>query len=737
MSIIMQGGWTVTIKSKSAAFDQRVVISRPRHLDIVLNGVAGNSTFVNAAQWSLNVQSRAGAGAPWIDSRQRLGTPTVSGGVLRFDINTDDTGGDLDYNDLVVTCSMPVASSEFVVYGKAKTYQGNCIFNPCYPWYVLIDTVASLRAALEQPDLRKIIEKLYPERIPRWGGPPDPGPMFKPMLLPKSGPQVSQGLVFRSSGSSTSIAPQGDVQNEKDVRKFHDAAVAKLRGRAVPATFDGAPAGAGVSLLTQQDLFNVAKISDRIKRFPFCNVEPAPGLLLRFQEYDRTDLEKAGGAYTGTGTRENLGLTVTDELGNYIFRFSRTLADLADEALDVAPGEDLATQIFPDVIVQAVGAGMDVQSETAPYFNIPNLVRIDLCLPYGSVHPSDPNCTGLDRIITKIGDVIVQHHAITGSPNTLTPDGRISCHLSGATQIDCGAWRTLGDSPGRRAGLGLYACMTTPAVVSYTVRYSTDGGSSWDFVHEPHQLFHGGSDFTFLPLGPTPNSVHVDGGGAVTVPTYINHGGENNWIENDLKIILDTSLYRSADNPGTVHFRIQGYDSAGNLVPGIDDTIPLFIANRRSTGQIHAIDLGTPADDDCTNLTLPAGDPNAPIFVKYTVENQDGFLEGWSLSVIRGNNCSMSVTASGVVPASYPAPGLADPCQFHGTPDFPVDADGNTVTALVPNVDPTCSPTGNWLPAGKTFCAFGFFLTATDRVTDGRNAFPQTVFWPDMVGLNL
>lgn len=736
MSIIMQGGWTVTIKSKSAAFDQRVVISRPRHTDFILNGVAGNSTFVNAAHWSLNVQSRAGAGAPWIDSRQRIGTPAVSGGVLRFDIRTDDTGGDLDYNDLIVTCSMPVASSEFVVYGKAKTYQGRCIFNPCYPWYLSVDTVASLRAALEQPDLRKIIEKLYPERIPRWPVPPDPGPQFMPMLLPKMGPQVSQGLVFRSAGSSRSIAPEGEIQSEKDVRKFHEAALAKLRGRAVPASFDGAPVSAGAGLLTQQDLFSVAKLSDRIKRLRYCDVEPAPGILLRFQEYDRTDLEKAGGSYTGTGTRENLGLTVTDELGNYIFRFSRTLADLADETLDAAPGEDLATQIFPDVIVQTVGAGLDVQTETPPYWNIPNLVRIDLCLPYGTVHPSDPNCTGLDRIITRIGDVVVQHAAISGSPNTLTPEGKISCHLPGATQIDCAAWRTMYASPGHRAGLALYACMTTPAVARYTVRYSTDGGSSWDFVHEPHQLFHAAGSFAFEPLGPISHSVQVDGGGAVPVPTYENHGGENNWIENDLKIILDTNLYRSADNPGTVKFKIQGYDAAGNMVAGVEDTIPLFIANRPSTGKIHAVDLGTPADDDCTNLTLPAGDPNAPVFVKYTVDNPDGFLESWGLSVIRGNNCSMSVTASGVVPASYPVFGLPA-CTLHGTPDFTVDSDGHTVTQLVPNVDPTCSPTGNWLPAGKTFCAFAFILTATDRVTDGRFAFPQTVYWPDMVGLNL
>ena len=52
------------------------------------------------------------------------------------------------------------------------------------------------------------------------------------------------------------------------------------------------------------------------------------------------------------------------------------------------------------------------------------------------------------------------------------------------------------------------------------------------------------------------------------------------------------------------------------------------------------------------------------------------------------------------------------------------------MTQLVPT-------TGNWLPDDKTFCAFAFTLTANDRVTDGRSAYWQTVFWQDLVGINL
>jgi hypothetical protein len=744
MAITMQGAWTVTAKSKNAAFAQRFVVSRPGHPDTIVSGVAGNSVFVSAPQWSVNVQSQSGSGQPWLDSKQRITFPAVSRGLLTFDINTDDTGNDGDYNDLVLACTMPVSASEFVVYGKAQTYAGLCRWNPCYPWYYVIETQAQFMRAIENPALLKIIQKLYPERIPRRPGPvPDPGPMFTPILLPKAAPVPNQGLVFRSAGTRAA-SPEGEIKTEKDARKFHESAVSRLRGTASPLTFDGSPAIAGGSALDQAEMLSLAKIADLAKsRFYFCDVEPAPGLLLNFQEYDRTDSEKAGGSYTGTGSRENLGLAATDELGNYIFHFSRSPADFADEALDVAPGETLATQIFPDVIVQALGSSMGVDFETAPYYNIPNLMRIDLCMPYGSVHPSNPNCTAFDRIITKVGDIVVLKSAISGSPNTLTSDGRITCRNVGAPQVDCAAWRNI--NSGGRIGLSLYACMTYPNVASYALRYNLDNvwtgiGANWQFVPQGLQLLYvpmlGTLGYKGSSVGPLNRSVHLDGGAAVTVPTYDNHGNDSQWIENDLKMVLDTNLYRTANNPGTVYFRIQGYDASGNMVAGVDDTIQLYIANQPSAGQINSVDLGTPADDDCTLLTLPDGSPAAPVFVKYTVANPDGFLQGWALSVIRGNNHAVAVTASGVIPASYPAAGLADPCQFHGSADFPEDSDGNTVTQLVPAVDPINNPSGNWLPDGKTFCAFSFTLTASDRVTDGRNAYPQTVYWPDLVGIN-
>jgi hypothetical protein len=731
MAITMRGSWTVSVKSRGAAFNQRFVITGASSGNGNHAGVVGNSVFVSGTQWSVNIQSQA-PGQPWIDSRQRINFPTVSTGLVHFDIRSDDTGADLDFNDLVLTCSMPVSASEFVVYGNAKTYSGFCYWNPCYPWYYLIETAAQLEAALKVPELRRIIEKLYPQRVPKRPGPtPDPGPLFKTLMIPTGTPVENSGLVFRSA-ATRAPQPEGEITEEKDVRAFHEAAIARLRGTARPVSFDGSPVTAGSALLSREDLLTLAKISDKSRIFAYCDVEPAPGLLLGFQEYDRTSAEKLGGPYTGTGERESLGLAATDELGNYVFRFSRSLSDIADETLDVGTGELLTTQIFPDVIAQALGTGMAVDFEAGPYYNILNLTRIDLCMPYGSVHPSTGQCAGHDRIITKIGDIIVLHSALGGSPNTLNT-GRITCRNANAPQVDCAAWR---------GGLRAYACFGKPAVSHYTMRYFRHGiDSDWQFVDEPFLLNHipdFAPGYIGTSVGSTLRSVHVDGGASVIKPTYDNHEGDSNWIENDLKLILSTGYYRPAGNAGLVDFRIQGYDSAGTVVAGIDDTLTLFVDNDASVGDIESISMGITELGDCALFTLAT--PDAPLSVNYRAFDVAGFVQDWTLSVTRGNNFHFPVTVdSGVtmtneagdpfgVARGYPTPGACS--TFRGTADeITADADNYVSTTLKPR-------SGNWLPAGQIFCAFAFTLEVHDRVTDGRNGYPRSIFWQDLIGLS-
>lgn len=737
MSITMQGNWTVRVQSKSAAFDQRFVVTGST------NGVDGayagdTSTppvFVTGPQWSINVQNRA-PGGPWRESRQRMTAPSTSGGVVRFQIRTDDAGGDEDFNDLVLTCSMPVASSEFIVYGRAKTYRGRCRFNPCYRFGYVIDRPATLAELLGVAEVRRVVEKLYPEKVRdlrRPGPRPDPPPYFTPLVIPTTARADALGVEFQSSSPRSeqgladsharSHAGHGHEGGPVDADRMEAAAVEKLGGTTRNVTFNAAPLEGGRHLVSQAELLGLAKQFDRF--VAYCVTEPAPGLLLRLQEYDRTEAEKLGGPYTGEGARENVGLAATDEAGNYLFRFSRMPEDFADEFSDVAPGETASSQIRPDVIVQALGAGLEVDYESAPYHNIPNLRRIDLCIPHDRVRPNR-ECSG-DRVIQRVGDIIVLHSSLGGSPNTLDSQGRITCRNANAPQVNCAAWR---------GALRVYACFGRPEVVRYTVQHKRpwQPDSDYQFVSEAHTLNHipdFSPTYTGTPVGSALHSVNVRGGAAQTVPTYANHEGDGNWIENELKIILHTGNYRPAAEPGPVRFRVEGYDAAGNLVAETVDEITLYLDNKPAAGDIVSISMGGVPQTECGLFEMT--DHAAPLTVRYRATDPEGFLQSWGLSVLKGNNHPFAVTATaGSVALSKSHPADApSACTFTGTSDEPTaDADGYVETTLVPTGG------GNWLSGGEQFCAFGFTLTAHDRVTDGRTAHPQAVSWTDLVGIS-
>jgi hypothetical protein len=740
MAITMQGAWTIRVSTKNAALPQRFTISGAATGNGTYTGTVGTSVFVTGTQWSLNIQHQP-SGQPWRDSAQRIGFPGVAGGLLRFDIRSNDSGADADYDDLVLSCSLPASASDYVVYGTVKTYAGTCLFNPCRNDYIVIDPPYHLPTLCERyPQLCAVIEKLYPERLRLPRIPiPDPAPDLTPIVIPTGLPNVANGLVFRSplrSASAANHAPgraaMTAAPDAGSIDQREADAVKALQTSVQRTAFKTSALMAGTDRLTATELAHIAAIRDIGIRFR-CQVERAPGLLLRFQEYDRSSAEKLGGPYTGTGVRQDLGLAVTDELGNYIFRFSPSLADIAEEAGDVAGGESLAAQLRPDVIVQVLGTGLTMTYETAPYSNVANLQRIDLCVPYGRAHPSRA-CAG-DRVIQRLGDVVVLHSALGGHPNTLDSEGRITCRNANAPQVDCAGWR---------GALRLYACFGRPEAVHYAVFFKRPGDALWQAVTQAHalnwipNLVAGGTS-----VGPTLRSVNpgvttASGGGTQLVPTYDSHEGDLNWIENDLKLILDSSLYRPQDEPGPVQFHIEAYTSTGAVVPATQDTITLYLHNRTTIagrpgkGDIESIAMGTTTLSDCGLFELAT--PNAPLTVKHRAVDPEGFLHSWSLSVTRGNNHAVdTIVANGVVPKAFST--SPTPCDFTGTRDEPTaDLQDYVLTALMPN--PTGADGPNWLPAGHDFCAFAFTLTAADRVTDGRTAYPQSVFWQDLIGLS-
>lgn len=704
MSVSMQGTWTVAVKSKSATFAQRFLIQGSSNgKDGIHAGTPGTSIAVAGSQWSVIIENDKGIGT-WVPSNERIGTPINSGGLVTFDIKSDDggAGGDKDYNDLILSCSFTPSDSEFILYGKVRSYAGLCRFNPCFPFpYLVIDTPLVLERALLNEKLRGAIKVLYPERLrlfekakrrfPKPIQEPEP---FRPMMIPLADSEGGSVLAAQKVRFEASISQAVNVQNIAVASKV-------TVGSALLSSY----AGSILELAKSKDIFR-----------PICTTKSRPGLLLRFQEYDRTSAELVGGSYTATGNRQTMGLTVTDELGNYLFRFTRTLTDISEETGDIPSGVSTTTGLRPDVIVQVVasiGATPTVLYETGLFSDVPNLKRIDLCIPDDVLQHGTDNCLGT-RAIQAIGNIFT----IAGVGNTLDADGRITANNTNGPQIMRGAWG---------GSLHMFACfLGKPQVKTYTIRYRKPGGE-WSFVQEAYTHINksaiGDPNSPLHKVGPFSVSLKVDAGPFVIVPAYNNIEADSNWVETHRlrKIILSSSIYTAALYPGesngSVEFMIEGYDAAGNEVVGAQDILRLYIDNRLMTGDIASVTKGIVAPGECALFQLAS--PGEVITVRFKVNHPGGFLESWGFNVYRGSATPVSVMDSTVpiesLSVSYNEAMHGN--SFFGTANsLAPDSDGYITVDLQP-------VSGAWLPVGKTFCAFSFEVSGDLRITDGYTNF--------------
>jgi hypothetical protein len=99
MPISMQGTWFVQVKSKYASYDQRFVISGATNGNGVYNGVTTTpEIFVSGDSWNISIQNNPGSG--YLNSVMKLQYPQVINGEYKFDLLSNDSGGDEDFNDL-------------------------------------------------------------------------------------------------------------------------------------------------------------------------------------------------------------------------------------------------------------------------------------------------------------------------------------------------------------------------------------------------------------------------------------------------------------------------------------------------------------------------------------------------------------------------------------------------------------------------------------------------------------
>lgn len=758
MIITMQGNWNVRVKSKNAVFNQRFIVSGATSGNGTYEGVVGTSVDVTGDQWSIAVQNDPGTGFQMSDTKLKF--PQQIGGNYEFEIWSNDAGSDEDFNDLILACSTPININDFIIYGNVSLYSGRCLFNPCRKGVFVIETLGALRNALKNATLRKILEKDYPERVrddiigPL---PPDPPP-FKPIVidLNNEAMQPNTRLVYKRLDSVTS-------KTGAKAKKDEPVAIANYAASnySLVSTLNKALA---LEVARTIDKLELARVIDGLL-FKKCSVAPATNTTLTFEEYDRTAAELAGGPYTGTGDRRLLGDTVTDMAGNYIFRFSfdMTFPGIEDTT-DIAPGESIDVVAYPDVIVKVTGfEPYEVIYESAPHYNVPNLKRINLCLPKSLIHPSSACFNG--NLIGSLGNVFIggnQNSTASfstialrryGYSNYLEANGVISVNSSLAGfSIECAPWYGTIDFKGCMYDLAKTAAQNT--IKWYTLRIRRAGDSEWQFVSQnyKHPKFHK----RHLPgyigddVGPFPTSLHVDGGAAEEVPAYINiqreifvDGIDWEFSNFDRYMRLNTRLYdliAGVRTPGTFYVRVDCYDNAGNPVANATDMIALYIHNNPIAFGLTAPEFTDPAvvNSGCGLFRLTDAQMNTPIQLTFRANDPEGFLHTYDLSMRRCpspmialsiNEPIVGSTPAGPTPQPHPTTPPGRTTLFNGVSssvhnvctgytgtlqDF---SDAGMITA---EIQPAPAE-GGWIKPEEYFTSLSFYLIAYKRQTNGYN----------------
>src|ERR1044071_7442685 len=131
MTISMQGSWTVQVKSKNAAFDQRFIIDGADAVDGVaistqtfVGDITTPSVLVEGDNWTITIQNNPGTG--FQDSDDRIKFPFIAGLQYQFDIESNDAGADQDFNDLILRCRTPRTLTDFVIFGNVSYYGRGC-----------------------------------------------------------------------------------------------------------------------------------------------------------------------------------------------------------------------------------------------------------------------------------------------------------------------------------------------------------------------------------------------------------------------------------------------------------------------------------------------------------------------------------------------------------------------------------------------------------------------------------
>ena len=761
MIVSMQGNWTVEVKSKHASYPQQFIINGATSGGGVYEGVVGgDSVSVTGDQWSIAIKNDPGEGFQLSDTK--IGFPRRVGDNYVFDISSNDAGGDEDFNDLVLTCHTPVNINEFIVYGNVSLYRDDrCPYNPCRlrlaPGGMYIESNRALLEALKNGSIREKLEKDYPERIRDdiiGPNPPDPAP-FKPIVIDlyNEAMQPRTKLIYKrledAVGKVKTRANKAEPSSEYSIKNYSLISIPKETSQELAASAEAIKLAGLVDGYWRKD----------------CTLAPATNTTLTFEEYDRAPSELAGGPYTGTGNRRLLGDTIADMHGNYIFRFSFNMMypDPEDNA-DIAPGETLNVA-YPDVIVKVTSfSPYTVLYESAPYYNIRNLRRIDLCLPKSTIQPSSACFNG--NLIGSLGNIFLggnQNSSASFSStalerynygNHLEPGGEISVGSSLAGfKVECASWYREIDFKGC-----MYDLAKTVAQNNfkwYTIRIRRSGVSDWQFVSQnyKHPKFKNRNipDYIGDNVGPFFRDLHVDGGDIIEdVPAYINIQREvyvdgEDWEASNLDryMQLNTNLYDKLSGittPGKFYVRIDCYDNNGDPVANGTDMIALYIHNKRlNFGMTHPVFTDVSVENSgCGLYRLTDAQMNTPIQLSFKANDPEGFVHFYDLSMSRCpspmialtvNQPIAGTTPSGATPQPHPTTPAGRTTLFSGVSISEhntcigytgTEQDFGDYEMINVEIQPAPSE-GGWIKTSEYFTSLYFYLRAYKRMTNGYN----------------
>lgn len=690
MAIKLSGEWNVSVKSKEAWFDQRVVISGTTNGQ---DGTYPHATFgTKTLQGAFAIQIQYEKNDAWHDSLMRLADVSRSVTQLTVELGSDDNVGmgDLDFDDLVLEATRTVGSGDWCVWGQVKQYTG-CLFNPCLLPTLVVDDWLHVAARLPR-DLVRQLEPLLPELPPfDLPYPPPPPPWDYRATRVEVPPEMVEKAFF---------APRA----AKGRGAFRTAGLKTLSNPGVETY-----AAADAALVRSSELNPALLGKLKLK----CHVDPAPGVVLRVIDYDPGLGESVGQLFAGTGDKEVLGHTITDDWGYYLFCFEW-------------PYPGATAGLRPDIILQLIQPDEEgvpaVKLESRISWNIDNLYRKDFCVPsHLLADPIPDDIVTPGRIFQYVGNLpvarIVQSGAARGHGTSVSGD---------LVTVD-------------RAPFGgvLYlkgSFHDYPQVKSYRIEYWTtdnpDGNIGTTPLLTPLNYYN--ASFDLINVGPGPVVFPGVPAGAYPVMDG-NYAYSHPFGQQYLTYINTSALITGAMKTGFLHISIQGLNAGGSPVAGATDSFVMRIDNAPPVPEIEPITAGSGAGAGCGFITL--NDPNDTFPLTYRVQDKEGHLFKYYFQLFKCHNNQIGGTQySPVYGATFPLYWVGTVDDPSGVVPTPPTWDG-WVTVDMP-------ATGTFFTAqevadGVNFVAVSIELWAVSRTTDGRHSHLHWPRYVEVVGIKL